>query len=168
MPIESSGADFMPVTLDAVEGMLPLMRAYYEFDRLDFDEDHARQAIRRLIEDESLGRAWLIQYDGEIAGYVALTCDYGLDNGGREGFIDELYLEPDFRGKVLAGRPSDSWKGSARRKASVRCCWACGTTTGTRRRFTRRWGLRIRGCGCGVRRFRRHIMPWSLLQDMQK
>jgi len=92
---------FIPVTLDDVETMLPLMQAYYEFDRLDFNEDHARRALRRLVEDESLGRVWLIRQEGEVAGYVALTYDYGLDNGGREGFIDELYLKPGFRGKGI-------------------------------------------------------------------
>ena len=36
-----------------------------------------------------------------MAGYIALTYGYSLEFGGRDAFIDEFYIRPDFRGEGL-------------------------------------------------------------------
>jgi len=36
-----------------------------------------------------MGRVWLIQYQGQVIGYVILTLGYSLEYGGRDAFIDE-------------------------------------------------------------------------------
>jgi GNAT superfamily N-acetyltransferase len=75
------------------------MREYYEFDHLAFEGEVARPALERMIGDNSLGRIWLISYDGEPVGYLALTLGYSLEYGGRDAFIDEVYIRASHRGK---------------------------------------------------------------------
>ena len=59
------------------------------------------QVIQTLLSDSSLGGIWLILADTQIAGYIALTFGYSIEFGGKDAFIDELYIQPDFRGLGL-------------------------------------------------------------------
>jgi GNAT superfamily N-acetyltransferase len=65
-----------------------------EVDRLD-----------RLLSDNSLGQAWLIQIDSQPVGYMVVTFSYSLEFQGRDALLDELYLRdpyrPDFGGPSL-------------------------------------------------------------------
>ncbi len=47
---------------------------------------------------------WLIRHGGQTVGYVVLTFDYGLEYGGREMFIDELYVRASHRAVSGRGR----------------------------------------------------------------
>ena len=81
--------------------LLQFMREYYEFDHLVFDEDVARAAVERMVGDDSLGRIWLIHHTDEAIGYLVLTLGYSLEYGGRDAFIDEVYLRASHRGKGI-------------------------------------------------------------------
>jgi len=75
------------------------MREYYAFDGHGFDEQKARAALTRLLNEAKLGRVWLIR-DGETpVGYVVLCFGYSLEWLGRDAFIDELYLLEQYRGR---------------------------------------------------------------------
>ena len=79
--------------------LLALVEEYYAYDHLRFDAGVARRALERLLRDPSLGRVWLI-CDGEAAaGYIVLTLGYGLEYGGRDAFVDELFLREPYRGR---------------------------------------------------------------------
>ncbi|MBI3968192.1 MAG: GNAT family N-acetyltransferase [Chloroflexi bacterium] len=77
------------------------MRAYYPEDHLQLDESAARSAVEQLVGDEKLGRIWLIRYDGRTVGYVVLAFGFSLEFHGRDAFVDELYVEPAYRGRGL-------------------------------------------------------------------
>jgi ribosomal protein S18 acetylase RimI-like enzyme len=65
-----------------------------------FDEARCVPAMRRMLTDPSLGRAWLIEASGETAGYVVLTLGYSIEFGGVAAFVDELFVA---RGKRRQG-----------------------------------------------------------------
>lgn len=72
---------------------------YYEFDRLTIDPGLASKALAALLSDETLGRVWLL-FDGAApAGYLILCFGYSIEFGGRNAFIDELYLREPYRGR---------------------------------------------------------------------
>lgn len=84
-----------------IETLLILMREYYEFDHLPFDEDAAQTALARFLDNQILGRMWLIQTGAETIGYVALTFGYSLEYHGRDAFIDEIYIRESHRGQGI-------------------------------------------------------------------
>jgi ribosomal protein S18 acetylase RimI-like enzyme len=63
-----------------------------------FDQSATRLALAQLLASEHIGRAWLIQRDGQNIGYLILTHTYSLEFAGRVAFIDELWLAPEHRG----------------------------------------------------------------------
>ena len=85
------------------------MRDYYAFDGHAFDEQKARAALITLLRDPNLGRVWLILTNTNGAekeierklpvGYIVLCFGYSLEWLGRDAFVDEFYLRPDYRGR---------------------------------------------------------------------
>ena len=50
--------------------------------------------------NRSLGRAWMIRAtaeEAEHAGYVIVTLGFSIEHGGRDAFIDELYVRRQWR-----------------------------------------------------------------------
>src|SRR4051812_30284309 len=82
-----------------VPSLLEMVQDYHEYDHLPFDEKVIRPVLERLIEEDSLGRAWLIRYLDETVGYAFLTFGYSVEYLGRNAFLDELYIKSEFRGK---------------------------------------------------------------------
>ncbi len=80
------------------------MREFYELDHLTFDEPAARAALQQVLANDSLGRVWLIQADGNPIGYIALTLGFSLEFHGRDAFIDEIYIRAEYRGRGIGGR----------------------------------------------------------------
>lgn len=56
-------------------------------------------AIAMLVERPEVGRLWLIVQAGRVIGYVALCFGFSIEYGGRDAFIDDLYIVPDARGR---------------------------------------------------------------------
>ena len=89
---------FRPVARADIELLLPFMREYYEFDHLSFDERVARTALENFIDDPTFGRVWWLSVDNELVGYLILTLGYSIEYGGRDAFIDEVYIRESHRG----------------------------------------------------------------------
>lgn len=94
-----------PVLLAAgpgdLEALLPFMRAYAEFDGIAFDVARARRAMGDLLADPRLGRVAFIGANEERCGYLALCYGFSLEFGGRDGSVDELFIDPAFRNRGL-------------------------------------------------------------------
>jgi len=84
-------------TLADVPLLMDFMRLYYEYDGHPFVEETAQRGLERMLRDPSLGVAWVI-YDGEdAAGYLVACFGFALEYAGRDVFIDEFYLKPEYR-----------------------------------------------------------------------
>jgi ribosomal protein S18 acetylase RimI-like enzyme len=78
--------------------LVEFMRAFYDLSDYPFDAAAARAALRPLLEPASRsGRVWMIESDGREVGYVAMCLGHSLEYRGRDAFVDELYVEPEFR-----------------------------------------------------------------------
>jgi GNAT superfamily N-acetyltransferase len=92
---------FRVATEADIEVLVQFVREYYEFDRLPFDDQVARVALAKFVDDESLGRVWLVSSEGSAIGYLVLTLGYSLEYGGRDAFIDEVYIRASHRGRGI-------------------------------------------------------------------
>ncbi len=78
-----------------------MMRRYYAEDGYPFVAADTREAVRRLIRDDNLGRLWSILDQDRVIGYLAVTLGFSLEYRGRDAFIDELFVMEEARGKGL-------------------------------------------------------------------
>ena len=85
--------------------LLRMMRSLAEQPpAIPFDEGEVRAALDQFLGHADLGQAWLLWLDEKPAGYVILTLGYSFEFRGRDAFIDELYIEPEFRRRGLGRR----------------------------------------------------------------
>jgi ribosomal protein S18 acetylase RimI-like enzyme len=79
--------------------LLGYMRGYYAHDRIELDENAAREALLGPLDDPGIGRVWLIEDSGKPVGYVVALFGWSLEFHGRDAFLDELFIDPEFRGR---------------------------------------------------------------------
>ena len=89
---------FRPATAADVPAVLRLQSGYYADEGYPYDVKAAERALRQLIGDPSLGRFLVADASGEVAGYLAVTFGFSLEFGGRDGFVDELFIASHARG----------------------------------------------------------------------
>ena len=91
-------AEFRFARAEDIPALLPLMRDFYEYERLPFDAHRIERLLHELITNEQFGHAILFDKANQLAGYMILTFGYSLEFGGRDALIDEFYVVPDARG----------------------------------------------------------------------
>lgn len=94
-------AFFRRATSAHLDTLLEFIRAYYAFDGIPFDALKQRSALSGLIANPQHGFVWLIEWDQVVVGYMAVCFGYSLEFGGRDAFVDELYLLPEARGQGI-------------------------------------------------------------------
>jgi GNAT superfamily N-acetyltransferase len=118
-----------------------MMRGLYAHDRLPWRPRPARAALAGLLRDRRRGRAWLIAAGGRPAGYLVVTLGWSLEYLGLDAFVDELYLEPSWRGRGV-GSAAVRLAGAACRRLGVRALHLEVERRNRRaRRFYRRAGF---------------------------
>ncbi|HWQ35341.1 MAG TPA: GNAT family N-acetyltransferase [Blastocatellia bacterium] len=93
--------DYIPAEIRHIETLLAFMQDFYEHERLKLNEEAARCALQQLLTDDSKGRVWLIEADGEMVGYTVLTFGFSLEFHGRDAFVDELFIVSEWRGRGI-------------------------------------------------------------------
>lgn len=89
--------DFELVREDRADALVALCRACHEEDGQSLSA-RFETAVLEIARGEPLARAWFVRRDGRTVGYVVVTLGYNIEYGGRDGFIDDLYLIPEERG----------------------------------------------------------------------
>ena len=90
--------------VDAIVGM---MRTYYAEDDYAFSEQASRANLSTFIAHEHLGRLWVAEVDGVVAGYMAVTLGFSFEYGGTDAFIDEIVIGEQFRRRGLGREAMD-------------------------------------------------------------
>jgi len=101
-----SGVIFRPAAHRDEPALLRMMRnlAEQEPGAYFFDEPAVRDVLRKFLASPDLGQAWVFFEDETPVGYMVLTFGYSFEYHGRDSFIDELYIEPQYRRKGIGRR----------------------------------------------------------------
>lgn len=111
---------FERATSDGLHRVLPLVRAYYEFDGIAFQRERVQAALETLLRDSSLGLVWIVRSQANDVGYVILTFGFDLEFGGSTATITELYILPAYRRSGFGARAMERLEGLCR-ELGVRC-----------------------------------------------
>jgi ribosomal protein S18 acetylase RimI-like enzyme len=91
------------------EAIVPLMRAFNEVEGIAWRAETMGAALRRLLEDPSLG-VLLLARDaaGGVVGYGLATFGYDLEFGGADAFITELFVSEAWRSRGIGAKLLDA------------------------------------------------------------
>ena len=78
--------------------LLALMHAFYAEESIPWTRE-CEAALRELLAEPRLGAILLDDDDGvgPVVGYIAITLGFSLELGGRDAFVDELFVAPSHR-----------------------------------------------------------------------
>jgi ribosomal protein S18 acetylase RimI-like enzyme len=111
----AASAEFREASARDLPVLLRMMRGLAEHPpAIAFDEGEVGAALEKFFADAALGKAWLIWVGERAAGYVILTLGYSFEFRGRDAFIDELYVAPEFRRQGLGRRAMEFAEARAR------------------------------------------------------
>ncbi len=86
---------------DDLPEIFKLMVRFYEEEGYPFDPERHGKALEKLMEEPSIGYAWTLRVNGDIAGYAVLSFGYSVEFGGRTALFDEIYVKEGMRGKGI-------------------------------------------------------------------
>jgi len=98
----AAGVEIRPARTDEIEEMLPLIRAYCEFYEVEPDDDGLRRMFDTLITEPSQGVVYVARDDGRAVGFATLDWKWSSLKAARIGYLEDLYVHPDARGKGIA------------------------------------------------------------------
>lgn len=148
---------FYPATGNDVPRLAVLMPDLYSYDGHAPDVSAWAAAVTELIHMPDLGSVWLIETEGELAGYAVLTYGYSLEYFGRYAFLDELYLVPTARGQGIGSQAIDFLATHARAQGLHSVHLEVDEANRDGQRFYAARGFHYRG--------HMHLMSRSLIHD---
>ncbi len=81
--------------------LVDLMSEFYAESGYPLNRRRAEVAFSELLAGPALGHVWLIEAQPGPVGYLVLTLGYSMEFGGRDAFVDDLFIRPPFRGSGL-------------------------------------------------------------------
>ena len=98
----AEGVEIRPARTEEIEEMLPLIRAYCEFYETEPNDDGLREMFRTLITDASQGAVFVAVQDERLVGFATLDWKWSSLKAARIGYLEDLFVDPDARGKGIA------------------------------------------------------------------
>ncbi len=95
--------------------LLPLVREYHEFEEIILTEVARENSLRTLLAHRNLGGIWMVYADNKPIGYIALCVGYSIEFNGLDAFVDEFFIQSEFRHKGIGLKVLDLIKVEARK-----------------------------------------------------
>lgn len=89
----------IPSTLNDIPLLLSFMEKFYAIDGYSFNAERTRSSLNEFISHPDRGTIWIINLHHRPIGYIILAVIYSFEFGGKNAFVDEFYLEPEYRRK---------------------------------------------------------------------
>lgn len=103
-----------PAAKQDLETLVEMMREFYAESATPFDAAGAERAFAAILDDDRFGRVFVLEREGEAAGYAVLTVGFSMEFGGRDGFLDDLFVREGHRGAGLGRAALDAVMAEAR------------------------------------------------------
>ncbi len=96
-----------PALLSDIDTLLVLMERFYAIDGYPFAKEKTRSSLTEFLSDKDLGIIWIISDGDRPVGYIVLAVIYSFEFGGKNAFVDEFYLEAEYRVKGIGKKVMD-------------------------------------------------------------
>ena len=128
-----------------VPSLLRLIEAYWRFDNIDgFSAERLAPQLERLINEPSLGAAWIGVEDGRAIGYLVAAYVFSVEFMGVVAEFDEFFVEARSRGIGLGKKLIQAAEQECHRVGCTYISLQLSRGNESARRFYHRYGFRDR------------------------
>lgn len=89
-------------TIDDLKTISQMVKEFYVEENYSFNLVEIEKNLATLLSDKNIGNIFLIMDGRETAGYCMIINSFCLELGGKIGYIDELYINNNYRNKKLS------------------------------------------------------------------
>ena len=86
------------------DGLLVCAQAFHAEDGHPLPKAGEAALLALIDVNSPYGRILVLEAEGEVAGYAVLCFGYSVEFGGRDAFVDDLYVTPRLRAKGFGKR----------------------------------------------------------------
>jgi ribosomal protein S18 acetylase RimI-like enzyme len=89
-----------PAHIDLLEAMTG---RFHQGEGVQLPAAHRKSALANLLASPGQGCILLVEHcaTGQVCGYAILAYGFSLEFGGRDAFLDEFYIDEQFRGRGI-------------------------------------------------------------------
>jgi ribosomal protein S18 acetylase RimI-like enzyme len=98
---------FQLFALTDIRIVLSMMRQFNAIDNYPFDECERTENLKLLLDNPDYGKLWIIKKSDSVAGYTFLGFGFSFEFKGRDAFVDELFILPEFQGQGIGKEAID-------------------------------------------------------------
>lgn len=88
--------------VDEIPDLMPLLRAYCDFYECDPTDDGLTAFAEKMLTESRWGCLFIARDPVRAVGFAALAWKWSSLRGSLIGYLDDLYVHPDARGKGVA------------------------------------------------------------------
>jgi GNAT superfamily N-acetyltransferase len=93
--------EFKPAMPSDRTTLVRLCAAYRDSDGRPAQPEVVASALRAALAGDPFIRIWMIRLRDRVVGYAAVTLGFSIEAGGRDAFLDELFVEAHARGQGI-------------------------------------------------------------------
>lgn len=125
-----------PVDAAEFEQLLPLIGSYQRFYEVeDVDEERNRAFFRRFLAPSEDGMLIGARAEGRFLGFACLYWHFSSTLAAETVLMNDLYVEPDTRGKGIGRRLIEAGREVARERGAAHLEWATAPDNHTAQRL---------------------------------
>lgn len=79
--------------------LMSLVLQYHDFDGIQQSHAVTQRTIEDLLNNPQWGYFNVLQIDNNLQGYAAICLGYSIEFSGRDAFLDEIYITPQYQGQ---------------------------------------------------------------------
>jgi len=72
--------------------LLPLLAGFSKEAGTNFSQEHLISGLEPLLNNDQLGLVFVAELEGLLVGYVVIGWGWGIESGGREALVDEVFV----------------------------------------------------------------------------
>jgi GNAT superfamily N-acetyltransferase len=88
-------------SISDIQIVLSFVENFHAVEGISVTDKQRKIALTTLLNNKTLGEIWLLTVQGQAIGYIVLCFGFSIEFGGKDAFIEEFYITPEFRGKGL-------------------------------------------------------------------
>jgi len=118
---ESNTNRARPAGPEDIAALGSLMIAFYAEAQFSLARLAAEQTFAALLAAPAMGQVWLLESDGQAAGFIVLTVSFSMEYGGLRGFVDDFFVAQPYRRRGLGSFALEAVKEDCAVAACARC-----------------------------------------------
>ena len=84
--------------------LLPLLTGFSEEAGTNFGREHLLAGLQPLLNNQKLGLVFVAELDNLLVGYAVIGWGWGIESGGKEALIDEVFVLKTFRDQGIGAK----------------------------------------------------------------